>query len=174
MFGGSLGAHSINVAVQGNLEKLMKEGLRLIWQTGEQDLAAAQHAGGTYPRSDFWAGAFLDRMDYAYAVSDLVVCRAGATTIAELTRLGKAALLIPYPHAAANHQAENAAALQAEGAAEVLDDTAASRDLYGMVVSMLDESRLNEIGKKSRNMGKPDAASDIAKRAIALAAKKPV
>lgn len=171
VFGGSLGAHSINVAVLSNLEQLMKTGLRLIWQTGEQDLAAAQQAGGIYPRNDIWVGAFLDRMDYAYAVSDLVVCRAGATTIAEITRLGKAALLIPYPHAAANHQAENASALKAEGAAEVLDDKMASHDLLNRVVSMLDEGRLNEIGKNSKSLGKPNAASDIAKRAIALAAR---
>ena len=60
---------------------------------------------------------FIDSMDYAYAVADLVVCRAGATTLAELTCLGKPAILVPYPHAAANHQVENARSLAERGAA---------------------------------------------------------
>jgi UDP-N-acetylglucosamine--N-acetylmuramyl-(pentapeptide) pyrophosphoryl-undecaprenol N-acetylglucosamine transferase len=168
-FGGSLGAHTINQAVERHLGELMKRDLRLVWQTGTEDFPAACEASRAFPGNRIWVNAFIDRMDYAYAASDLVVCRAGATTIAELTRLGKPAMLVPYPHAAGNHQVENAKSLAQAGAAElVLDDQLPERFLP-VVVAVLDDARLRQMSKQSKKLGMPNAAHQIAQRIIHLA-----
>jgi UDP-N-acetylglucosamine--N-acetylmuramyl-(pentapeptide) pyrophosphoryl-undecaprenol N-acetylglucosamine transferase len=169
--GGSLGAHSINRAVTGILPALIDEGFRVIWQTGTEDYATttavAEHFGKT-----IWVKPFIDRMDYAYAVSDLVVCRAGATTIAELTRLGKPAILIPYPHAAADHQSENARAMAEEGAADIVDDAVAGTNLLPAILSAVRDDRLRSMSDAGKRLGNPAAARTIATRVLALAGVK--
>jgi UDP-N-acetylglucosamine--N-acetylmuramyl-(pentapeptide) pyrophosphoryl-undecaprenol N-acetylglucosamine transferase len=115
-----------------------------------------------------WTGAFIDRMDLAYCVSDLVVCRAGATTIAELTRLGKPAILVPYPYAAAGHQMENARTLAEAGAAAIIEDHDAKDRLEEAVRGTLKGSALAAMGAKSKSLGRPDAARDIARRMVIL------
>jgi UDP-N-acetylglucosamine--N-acetylmuramyl-(pentapeptide) pyrophosphoryl-undecaprenol N-acetylglucosamine transferase len=167
--GGSLGARSLNLAIEKHLGMLMQHGLRIIWQTGPDEIENARRLCGHYPAGRIWAGAFIDRMDYAYRVSDLAVCRAGATTIAELTRLGKPALLVPYPHAAANHQVENARSLAGSGAAEVVFDHESLAVLGERILAALDDTRLSEMSSRSRKLGKPEAALRIAERVIRLA-----
>ncbi len=117
VFGGSLGAATINTAVIHALDSFVQQGFRIIWQTGQDDYQRVVTAANKHHSSSLWVQPFIDRMDYAYAASDLIVCRAGATTIAELTRLGKPAILVPYPYAAADHQTENARAMTQAGAA---------------------------------------------------------
>ena len=170
--GGSLGARSINLAIEKSLDLLIRHGVRIVWQTGEADAARVKRICESAAPGRVWAGAFIDRMEYAYRVSDLVVCRAGATTIAELTRLGKPALLVPYPHAAANHQVENARSLAESGAAEIVPDHEALEWLGAKIVGALDDVRLSEMSVRSRKLGKPEAAVRIAERAIALARHK--
>jgi UDP-N-acetylglucosamine--N-acetylmuramyl-(pentapeptide) pyrophosphoryl-undecaprenol N-acetylglucosamine transferase len=170
--GGSLGARSINAAMEKSLAELISNGVRIIWQTGAGDIEKEALLCAAHPRGSVWVGAFIDRMDYAYRVSDLVVCRAGATTIAELTRLGKPALLIPYPHAAANHQVENARSLVESGAAEMVLDHDAVKGLVSKILSGLDDRRLSEMSVRSRKLGKPEAARRIAERVISLARRK--
>ncbi len=169
MFGGSLGAHTINEAVRAGIDEIMRQDLRIIWQTGHEDIGEARQASARYPRESVFVSEFIDRMDYAYAASDLVVCRAGATTIAELTRLGKPAILVPYPYAAANHQVENARTLASQGAAEIIDDGEISAKLSAVVSSLLKDDRLRTMGEQSKKLGKPSAAMDIARRVIELA-----
>lgn len=169
VFGGSLGAKSINRAVEIHLDRLLQKDIRLIWQTGKVDYQIIKDFTQRYENKQVWVNAFIDRMDYAYAVSDLVVCRAGATTIAELTRLGKPAILIPYPHAAANHQVENAKSLAESGAAEIVYDYEASEKLLSVILSFLENHRLKEMSEQSRKLGKPNAAFEIAQRVIHLA-----
>lgn len=168
VFGGSLGAHSINKAMMRHLENFQSAGLRVIWQTGADDLEQAKQSAKAYPAGRIWIGAFIDRMEYAYAASDCVVARAGATTIAELTRLGKPAILVPYPHAAANHQWENARSLVDLGAAMVVDDHEVNEKLFTALMSLLDDGRLREMTKNSKSLGKPDAAQTIARSVITL------
>ncbi len=168
VFGGSLGAHSINEAVSGFIARLAAAGTRIIWQTGESDEAAAKVSCKGLPVTSVWVGAFIDRMDYAYCVSDLVVCRAGATTIAELTRLGKPAILIPYPYAAAGHQMENARTLAESGAALIVEDNEAKDRLEEAVRGALSGGSLAAMGEKSKMLGRPDAAHDIAGRMVLL------
>ncbi len=172
IFGGSLGAHTINEAVVEHLDEFMNRKIRLIWQTGKEDFALVRQRADNYRGSSCWIGAFIDRMDLAYAASDLVVCRAGATTIAEITRLGKPAILVPYPFAAANHQVENARAIAAQGAAVIIDDQRAKSDLLAKVETLLQSSNLQEMSHRSKALGMPDAARNIAQRVVALGRMK--
>ncbi len=169
VFGGSLGAHTINQAVEHSLDQVMKHNVRLIWQTGREDFESAQRISFKAPRGSVWIQPFIDRMEYAYAASDLVVCRAGATTIAELTRLGKAAILVPYPFAAANHQVENARSMADAGAAEAIDDDAIAERFSSAVLSILDGERLETMRSASRKLGRPYAAKEIAGHILNLA-----
>lgn len=166
--GGSLGARSINEAVQRHLDEFIKNGFRILWQTGKEYFSEASVAAKKYSSNMISVHQFIDRMDYAYAVSDLVVCRAGATTLAELTRLGKPAILVPYPQAAANHQVENARAMAEHGAAEILYDAEVSERLLPCVLAVSEDKRLLQMSAQSRKLGKPDAAKEIAQRIIAL------
>ena len=168
--GGSLGAHSINEAIARHVGTFESRGIRCIWQTGTEDAKA--YAVLEKPGS-VWTRPFIDRMDCAYAAADLVVCRAGATTIAELTRLGKPAVLIPYPHAAANHQVENARTLVEAGAAELIPDHEAAARVGTVVTGLIDGGKLGAMSGRSRALGKPDAAREIARRMIDLAGRSP-
>lgn len=169
VFGGSLGAATINRAVDHWLDEIMKKNLRLIWQTGTEDESKAKQRTVKYQSKQIWVGSFIHRMDYAYFISDLVICRAGATTIAELTRLGKPAVLVPYPHAAANHQVENAISLAASGAAYVIYDNKVVEELFNKIQQLIDGSILSQMSENSKKLGKPNAANDIAQRVIQLA-----
>ena len=167
--GGSLGARPINRGMELALDSLVRNGVRIVWQTGEGDIEAERALCRRYSPREVWVGAFIDRMDYAYALSDLVVCRAGATTIAELTRLGKPAILIPYPHAAANHQVENAKSMVEQGAADTLPDEQIGYRLEEKIMATLKDARLKAMALRSKELGKPEAAAAIARRAIRLA-----
>jgi len=172
VFGGSLGAGSLNRAFLKDIKELIKHDLRIIWQTGETDYRKVLDGTAGIARDRLWVDKFIERMDYSYSASDLAVCRSGATTIAELTRLGKAAILVPYPRAAADHQTENARSLRDAGAAELIPDNELSSKLVPAVVSLLRGNLLEEMGEKSRKLGKPSAGRDIAIRALALAGNK--
>lgn len=169
--GGSLGASSINRAMAGRLPSLAGRGVQVIWQTGTADeramrLAAEGVAGVV-------VSAFIERMELAYAAADLVLCRAGATTLAELTAVGMPAVLVPYPHAAADHQTFNARAMEAAGAAAVVRDADLDAVLGPVLDDLLgDTGARREMAEHSRALGKPDAASVLA-RAVLARAEKP-
>jgi len=169
VFGGSLGAHSINRAVERSFDEIMKQNIRLIWQTGQEDFESMSRIAARAPGGNAWIGRFIDRMEYAYAASDLVVCRSGATTLAELTRIGKPAILVPYPQAAANHQAENARSMAESGAAEIIDDTNITAQFLPSVLALLEGARLRSMAGASKKLGRPDAAREIAERILNLA-----
>lgn len=169
VFGGSLGAHTINLAMRRSIDQIVQRNVRVIWQTGKEDAASAQRATQAYSPRQVWVSEFIDRMDYAYAVGDLVVCRAGATTIAELTRLGKPAILIPYPFAAANHQVENARSLAETDAAKIVYDNQLPDKFLTSVLELLDDRQLKRMSEQSRKLGKPNAANVIAQRVLNLA-----
>ena len=161
--GGSQGAHAINMAFIDAIPHLKTHGdLHIVHQTGADDrerVAAAYEQAGINAE----VKAFFNDMASRYARADLVVCRAGATTVAELTALGKAALFIPFPFAADNHQELNAKALVDEGAALMVLE----RDLTGVELARrLDEladSRglLTTMAARSKRLGKPEAAQFI-------------
>jgi len=168
VFGGSLGAHTINCAIVKCIASLIENGFRVIWQTGENDLELAKEVSKGIPLNLLWISSFIERMDFAYRVSDLVICRAGATTLTELNALGKPAILIPYPHATANHQVENAKTLEEAGAAEIVYNDEAEEKLFSIIIKLSETSRLKEMSRHSKELGKPKAASEIAQRIIKL------
>ncbi|MBI5022396.1 MAG: undecaprenyldiphospho-muramoylpentapeptide beta-N-acetylglucosaminyltransferase [Ignavibacteriales bacterium] len=169
VLGGSLGAETINRAIEKFLPQLVETGSRVIWQTGADNFSTYSDIKKSFGAQTVSVNPFIERMDYAYCVADVVISRAGATTIAELTRLGKPAILVPYPYATADHQTENARSLAAAGAALVVDDSKLLIGLDAALKKILDSQVMTEMSAKSKKFGKPDAAAKIAKRIITLA-----
>jgi UDP-N-acetylglucosamine--N-acetylmuramyl-(pentapeptide) pyrophosphoryl-undecaprenol N-acetylglucosamine transferase len=165
VFGGSLGATSLNSAVLGILQELQNAGAQLIWQTGQKDLSRIRSLVQASERG--WVGPFIDRMDYAYAAADVVVCRAGATTIAEITALGKPAILVPYPFATGDHQTHNALALAEAGAAIAISDRELQTKLGEAVQELLrNDAKRRKMSEASRGLGRPRAGEFIASRIL--------
>ncbi len=148
--GGSLGAKTINEAVDKQLTQWTDADLQVIWQTGKLFVEKAKEkAKGN---TAVWANDFITNMHQAFAAADIVVARAGAMTVAELTMVKKPAVLVPYPYAAEDHQTANAQALVKEGAAVMIKDAEAKEQLIPTVLELInDENKLNVM---SHNMGK--------------------
>ncbi len=172
VFGGSQGAHSINQVMIESLRALRERvpGLHIIHQTGERDYNDAQAAylasGGSaevYP--------FIDDMPGTFARSDLLVCRSGASTAAEIMAAGKPAIFVPFPRAADDHQKRNAETLERAGAALMVEETNLTRDrLVQAVTSLLnDKARREKMSCAARSLAHPDAARTIAEMAARLA-----
>lgn len=132
--GGSLGAKSINEAIDRGLDELVNAGVQLIWQTGKPYAARALER--TAGKKGVWAGDFITKMEYAYAAADVVVARAGAMTVAELCVVKKPVLFVPYPFAAEDHQAVNAMQLVNRNAALVVKDSEARDKLVFMAIEL--------------------------------------
>jgi len=170
VFGGSQGARSINRAVAEAAEAWQEMDLQLLQLTGPRGMDEALEAwrwAGVDPEaqeSQVRLVAYLEDMSDAYAVADLVVCRAGATSIAELSVLGLPSILVPYPHATADHQRHNAAALVASGAAVAIDDDELDAATLTTVVRQLlaDPIRRASMGRAARAWARPDAAEGMA------------
>ena len=165
IFGGSLGAHTINMKMVEAIDYLkeIKGKIKIIHQTGEADYSLVKDA---YNKAALNADVmpFIYDMASAYANADLIICRAGATTVAELTACGKAAILVPFPFAAHNHQEMNAKAMSEAGAGEMM----LNKDLNGKILSeriiyyLNNRQKIEEMEKKSMALGKRDAASKMA------------
>ncbi len=172
IFGGSLGARRINFAVIDALKQLsdLKAEIFITHQTGELDFAAIRAAYDALP---FQAEVirFIDRMDEAYARADLIVCRAGATTVAELTAFGKPAILIPYPYAIYDHQRGNAQALSERGAAEMILDQELTGEILAQKIRdyFSRRPRLAAMAAAARALGRPEAARRIVDECARLA-----
>lgn len=163
VLGGSLGASSINIAIEKVLQLLIEKNIQVIWQTGKNYYER-------YKNFNFAAVKifdFIDDMNKAYSACDLLVARAGATTIAELTVLGLPAILVPSPNVAENHQYYNAKALADQNAALLIKDEELDEKLYSYINDILiDEERLKELSLNAKKLAKPNAAYDIALSAI--------
>ena len=161
VMGGSLGARSINEAINKNIDAFKKNKLQLIWQTGK--LYAGEAAKAEEENNNIWTNAFITRMEYAYAAADVVVARAGAMTIAELAVVGKAAVFVPYPFAAEDHQAANALALVKKNAALMIRDTDVKTKLMDTLLELVqDEKRIHELEINILKMSNTQADETIA------------
>lgn len=174
VFGGSLGARRLNDAVLDAVD---------CWAAPERLQVLHAAGAGDHPRvAAAWAAAdrrglhtvclpYLDRMDLAYAAADVVVCRAGASTVAELALAGRPAVLVPYPHAAADEQTANARALVDAGAGVMVADLALDgRELVATVEALLhDEAALDRMGQAAALTAVPDAATRVARLILAAA-----
>lgn len=163
IIGGSQGAHRINMAMIEALEHLQNaERLHFVHQTGEADEAAVSNA---YRENKVSAEAqsFFDDMAAQYRQADLIICRAGATTVAEITALGKAAIFIPFPYAADNHQMLNAADLAKDGAAEIIVEKELNSKLLSQKIEHYRDhpQALEDMATRARRYGKPEAAKNI-------------
>jgi len=162
--GGSQGALAINRAVVDALDQLAvrKKELSIVHQTGERDYNAVRVA---YARREFPAEVltFLLNMAERFAQADLIVCRSGAITVAEVAAAGRAAIFIPFAGATDRHQLRNAQALERAGAARLVPETELSPErLAGEIFALLDHpSRLREIEQRARQLARPHAARDI-------------
>jgi UDP-N-acetylglucosamine--N-acetylmuramyl-(pentapeptide) pyrophosphoryl-undecaprenol N-acetylglucosamine transferase len=172
IFGGSQGAHAINVACMEAAPRLAADSRRvaITHQTGERDLDRVRDA---YRRAglDARVEPFLYAMDREVKDVDLVISRAGATTIAELAAAGKPAVLVPLPTAADDHQRRNAEVLRDAGAIEVIEEKDLTGERLAERIARLtaDPARLAAMSEAARRMARPDAARIIVDRALALA-----
>jgi UDP-N-acetylglucosamine--N-acetylmuramyl-(pentapeptide) pyrophosphoryl-undecaprenol N-acetylglucosamine transferase len=165
IFGGSQGAHRLNQAMEEVLPHLgeLKGRMRIIHQTGEKDY---DYVRAFYEREGVTAEVhrFIYDMERAYRAADLILCRAGATTLFELMAMGKAAILVPYPYAANDHQTLNAKALVDAGAAVMVANADLDGEVLGRLVRDLEEDpeRRKRMGERAAALAQPGAAEKIA------------
>jgi UDP-N-acetylglucosamine--N-acetylmuramyl-(pentapeptide) pyrophosphoryl-undecaprenol N-acetylglucosamine transferase len=169
VFGGSQGARSLNRAIVEAHRRWSSDEIQILHAAGRslypEAAKAWQEARSLRPGVHVELIDFIDDMADAYAAADVVVCRAGATSIAELTVLGLPAVLVPYPHATGDHQTANARALEHAGGAVVVEDVGLDGAALQAAVEPLltDPSRHDEVAAASRAFGRPDAANNVAR-----------
>ena len=172
VFGGSQGAHAINDAMMRCLPVLQREapGIHIIHQTGERDYNDARAAYASFGESAE-VFQFIEDMPAAFARADLVVCRSGASTVAEIAAAGKPAVFVPFPRAADDHQRVNAEALERHGAAVVVEESKLEGVWLAETIAALlqDPQRLERMSQAARELAHPNAARDIAKMAARVA-----
>ncbi len=171
--GGSQGARSLNEAIADSHELLATQvdKVNIIWQVGKLYFDEFKNSkSGILPNVKILP--FIDRMDLAYNIADVVMCRAGAMTITELSHLSQPAILIPSPHVAEDHQTKNAVALVEKGAAILMKDDQATRAVEESIKLAFDERRLARLSKEIGLMGRPDAAQQIAAMVMELGSKR--
>ncbi len=173
IFGGSQGSLAINEAVGANLQKLATLNIQILWQTGKTYFPVAKENIKAFADQKWQCMEFINRMDLAYAAADIVLCRAGAITISELCATGKAAILVPLPAAAEDHQTKNALKLTEKQAGILLKNDEAKDKLIDVLHPLvLNEANRLSLGKNIKTMAKPDAAEIIADEVIRLINKK--
>ena len=159
--GGSLGARSINEAVRSGLEALLDADLQLIWQTGNSN--ATVYADAAKGKAAVWVSPFINNMEAAYAAADVVVARAGAMTVAELSVVQKPVVFVPYPHAAEDHQTVNAQRLVTAHAALMVKDSEAGASLVPTVLRLsADENEQQKLKQHIARFGITDADERVA------------
>ena len=165
--GGSLGAKSINEAIDTHIEEFEKNGLQLIWQTGKPYAAKGkERAAG---KNNIWVNDFIMQMEYAYAAADMVISRSGAMAIAELCVVKKPAVFVPFPFAAEDHQTVNAQNLVNKNAGIMIEDSEALNELVPAIISLSrDVEKQNELKNNISKLGIINADEIIAKEILKL------
>jgi len=164
--GGSQGAASINSAMLGALHTLVADGTQIVWAVGDSDYERVENSVRELQpgaRGLVHIHRYIAEMEYAYAAADLAVTRAGATTLAELARAAVPSVLVPYPHAAAGHQMENAKALVESGASVLCRNDELDVRLPEMVRTLLsDPGLLRKMSENAFRLSRPNAAGELA------------
>jgi len=167
--GGSLGAQALNTVLPEALAQVpAAQRPQVVHQAGEKHLEALR-AGYAAAGVQGELVAFIEDMARRYAEADLVICRAGAITVAELAAGGVASVLVPFPHAVDDHQTANAKFLAERGAAILLPQSELSAARLAALIGSLDRARLLDMAAKARALGRPQAARLVAERCMALA-----
>lgn len=169
VIGGSLGARTINESIISMLGLLAENNIQLVWQTGKAFFPQAQEAVKNYEGKGIRAFDFITKMDYAYAVADAVVSRAGASSVSELCLVKKASILVPSPNVAEDHQTKNAMALVTHNAALIVKDVEAREKLGGEVIGLMSDSdKLSKLEENISRLAFQDSASVIANEVLRL------
>jgi len=174
ILGGSQGAMAVNTAICDALPELARAKVEIRHQAGKLDLNRTREAYNAKGQNQNAVSEFIDDMAEAYAWADLVVCRAGATTLAEVTVAGKPCIFIPFPFATHNHQVENARFMERAGAALCIEQREFEhRNLAAAILALLgDRTRLESMGKAARTQGKPYAATVLASQLEIMTERK--
>ncbi|MBA3665244.1 MAG: undecaprenyldiphospho-muramoylpentapeptide beta-N-acetylglucosaminyltransferase [Bacteroidetes bacterium] len=170
VIGGSLGARTINESIAGGLLELEKRNIQLIWQTGKTYYDSAKSLTRKYADRNIFSFDFISRMDLAYAVADIVISRAGASSISELCNIGMPCVLVPSPNVAEDHQTKNAMALVNKNAALLVKDNEADVSLIKVALDLLsNKDKQEDLKKNISSMAFHDSATIIAKEVLKLA-----
>lgn len=170
LIGGSLGARTLNESVLASLDRIAQAPVQFIWQTGgyyKEHIAQELEAKGK--PANLYVTDFISHMDQAYKAADLVISRAGASSISELCLLGMPSILVPSPNVAEDHQTHNAMALVHRGAALLVRDADAERDLIPLALNtVMQREKLEALGKNAYEMAFKDSARVIAREVLKL------
>jgi len=163
--GGSLGAKTINEAIDAGIEEFEKNNLQLIWQTGKPYAEKAkERAKG---KLNVWVNEFITQMEHAYTAADVVISRSGAMAIAEICLIGKPAVFVPFPYAAEDHQTENAKYLVLKNAGVMVKDDEAKGKLVTTIIELLkNETKQKELIQNISKLSKADADKIIANEVL--------
>ena len=172
ILGGSLGARTINRAVLGKLDLIIESGICMIWQCGKYYYKEVQKSLEGVPGNRIVLRDFIRQMDLAYMAADAIIARAGAITISELCLVGKAAILVPSPNVAEDHQSKNANALSSNSAAIHIPDAEAPERMIPEALKLLgDSKRMAELSGNISGMAIEDSAERIAREVIGIMQK---
>ena len=163
--GGSLGTRTLNEMMKAWILTLNGEApVQVIWQTGKFYEREMQEFLAAHPTKNIWQGAFIDRMDYAYAAANVVLSRSGACTVSELCLVAKPTIFVPSPNVSEDHQTKNAMALVEKGAAEIVRDSeAVERGMKEAVALALDGERLESLSANIAKLAIVDSADRVVK-----------
>ncbi|MFY9310344.1 MAG: undecaprenyldiphospho-muramoylpentapeptide beta-N-acetylglucosaminyltransferase [Bacteroidia bacterium] len=169
VIGGSLGARTINESIANCLDTIDKNNIQLVWQTGKGYYETAKQAVAKYEGRGIKAFDFIQKMDYAYAVADMVVSRAGASSVSELCLVKKPCILVPSPNVAEDHQTKNAMALVTYNAAVLVKDSEARERLCSEVMALMNDSeQCNKLSANISKLALTDSANVIANEVLSL------
>lgn len=160
--GGSLGARTINQSIIAGMQSLIESGIQVVWQTGKFYIDEARKAAAPFMCERLVVTDFVSRMDYAYAIADLVISRAGASSISELCLLAKPVILVPSPNVAEDHQTQNALALVNKDAAVLIKDVDSVNNLCSTALSLIqNDAKLQELSVHIAALAEKNSASRI-------------
>jgi len=170
VIGGSLGARSINLAMKAHIEDFKKADVQVVWQTGKLFIEEAKKAVADAQATNFFVSDFIYTMDQAFAVADVVLSRAGASSISELCIVGKPAVLVPFPFAAEDHQTKNAMALVNAHAAQLVPDNKAMEQACEKALALLtNAAEQRTLSENIKKLALPNADEQIAQEILKLA-----
>jgi UDP-N-acetylglucosamine--N-acetylmuramyl-(pentapeptide) pyrophosphoryl-undecaprenol N-acetylglucosamine transferase len=167
--GGSQGARGINLAINNNLDALIKNQIQVVWQTGKFFIDEAKQNIKNKGAKLIQAHAFIKEMDLAYAAADIIISRAGAIAISELCIVGKACIFVPFPAAAADHQTKNAMALVKKNAAIMIGNEAADKELLPQLLEIINNKETQiKLSENLKKLARPEATQKIVNEALNL------
>ncbi|MBU2913950.1 undecaprenyldiphospho-muramoylpentapeptide beta-N-acetylglucosaminyltransferase [Reichenbachiella agariperforans] len=169
IIGGSLGARTINNAMAEGVERLLQEGFQVLWQTGKLYYEEMMERTAALASDELKVMPFIKEMDMAYGAADVIISRAGASSISELCLVAKPVIFVPSPNVAEDHQTKNAMAMVSKEAAEhVADDEAPEHLVSEAIMLLTDVNRQDLLKENLRLLAKPHAAQNIANEVIGL------